>query len=379
MNGTPPDPGREHGARVTRPTPPAVHRASLHPYGDRRENRAAANAAASTSEDAPTKIPMGCRRKRTSITYAATASIACLVTNFTSAPRRRRASQRRVRRPFNRAVAHRRQQSTPEHSDRGSRPCGAERQRHHGAAPARQHRVRLASPRTNGSRSVTSLVLPRTASTVRNTVRIPAASPRTKHRRNSHGDVPSQRSRTYPSAVPMTTATTNESPTALSAPRLRRRGPSPVRAWGRPCSRVWTVSPARRGRASHRQASSRRHTPRRRIHWAAAWSRNPRVWRRTPCSGAARTPRAPRESRAEREPGGTSGGGFCPLPTWTGSQKTSASLSHPCRPVSNRPHGRARPDPQEQRVRREGHRRQVLYHNDFTAVSSLTALRPTPI
>src|SRR4051812_5086869 len=60
------------------------------PYGDRREERPIAAAAAITSEDAPTRIPMGCSRKRTSITYAATPSIACLVTNFTSAPARPR-------------------------------------------------------------------------------------------------------------------------------------------------------------------------------------------------------------------------------------------------------------------------------------------------
>ena len=100
-------------------------------------------------------------------------------------------------------------------------------------------------------------------------MRIPAASPRKKHNRNSHGDVPSQRSSMYPSAVPMTTATTNDNPTALSAPRLRSVRPLSVPSFGDACCQGLAAGSAVR-RVSCPPAPRRRRTRQPRTCSAAA-------------------------------------------------------------------------------------------------------------
>jgi hypothetical protein len=50
---------------------------------------------------------------------------------------------------------------------------------------------------------------------------MPAARPKKKNRKNSHGLVPSQLSSTFPNHAPMTIASTKEMPTVLRAPSWR--------------------------------------------------------------------------------------------------------------------------------------------------------------
>ncbi len=57
---------------------------------------------------------------------------------------------------------------------------------------------------------------------------MPAATPMKKNARKSHGEVPSHRSSPYPAPAPITTARTNEMPTALSAPTVRTVRPRDV-------------------------------------------------------------------------------------------------------------------------------------------------------
>ena len=65
-----------------------------------RAARTAATPTATNSEDAPAITAIGGRRKRASITYAATASIAYLVKNFTSARTRPGTSDDAAQTPF---------------------------------------------------------------------------------------------------------------------------------------------------------------------------------------------------------------------------------------------------------------------------------------